>query len=310
MSIPLNRCYTFLTYLEGDQTEGWKEDQLNQLFDKTVTRVPPIAETDDDLWVNLEKDFKEAFTNTNIKSDAYIDLKKLKQTDSLDKYISEFKRLVHLANVPIDQHSILETFKEGLHKGLVKSIINSHDYDPAVTWDFEQWTKATQKQHGKWKATQLYNTPKAYNTKREALKQYFKVGGKFGNQQRRGNNQGRCTTSQGGDAMDINYTTLSPDEKTKLIKTNSCFYYRKPGYRAAVCHKKARDRGMVPAPNTSTSNNSGGTRIRATDSGDQPLMKPKDFANFLKDNMDKFDEDTCLNLVDTLMPPHFQQAQN
>ena len=39
-------------------------------------------------------------------------------------------------------------------------------------------------------------------------------------------------------------------------------------------------------------------------------MKPKDVANFLKDNMDKFDEDTRLNLVDTLMPLHFQQAQN
>ena len=78
-------------YLKGDQTEGWKEDQLNLLFDKTNTRVPPIAETDDSLWINLEKDFKEAFTNTNIKSDTYIDLKKLKQTDSLDKYISEFK---------------------------------------------------------------------------------------------------------------------------------------------------------------------------------------------------------------------------
>ena len=91
MSISLNQCYTFLTYLKGDQTEGWKEDQLNLLFDKTNTRIPPIAETDDSLWVNLKKDFKEAFTNTNIKSDAYIDLQKLKQTDSLNKYISEFK---------------------------------------------------------------------------------------------------------------------------------------------------------------------------------------------------------------------------
>ena len=36
MNIPLNRCYTFLTYLDGDQTEGWKEDQLNQLVDKTT----------------------------------------------------------------------------------------------------------------------------------------------------------------------------------------------------------------------------------------------------------------------------------
>ena len=91
MNIPLNRCYTFLTYLEGDQTKGWKEDQLNQLFNKMDIRVPPIAETNNSLWIDLEKDFKDAFTNTNIKSDAYIELKKLKQGDSLDKFISEFK---------------------------------------------------------------------------------------------------------------------------------------------------------------------------------------------------------------------------
>ena len=53
-----------MTYLEGDQTEGWKEDQLNLLFDKTNTRIPPITETDDSLWVNLEKDFKEDFEAT------------------------------------------------------------------------------------------------------------------------------------------------------------------------------------------------------------------------------------------------------
>ena len=64
-----------MTYLEGDQTEGWKEDQLNLLFDKTVTRVPPVDETDHDLWVNLKKDFKEAFTNTNIKSVKFLELK-------------------------------------------------------------------------------------------------------------------------------------------------------------------------------------------------------------------------------------------
>ena len=91
MDIPLNRCYTFLTYLEGDQTEGWKEDQLNQLFNKTTMQQPPILESDNNLWMDLEKDFKEAFTNTNVKSDVYIDLKKLKQTDSLDKYVLEFK---------------------------------------------------------------------------------------------------------------------------------------------------------------------------------------------------------------------------
>ena len=68
-------------YLEGDQTKGWKEDQLNQLVDKMSIRVPPIDETDNSLWANLEREFKEVFTNINVKSDTYIELKKLKQGD-------------------------------------------------------------------------------------------------------------------------------------------------------------------------------------------------------------------------------------
>ena len=110
--------------------------------------------------------------------------------------------------------------------------------------------------------------------------------------------------------MDIDFSTLSPDKKTELIKTNSCFYCRKPGHCTMDCYKKARDRGVAPPSNSGTSNNSGGACICTTDLGDQPLIKPEDFANFLKDNMDKFNEDTRLNLVNTLMPPHFQQAQN
>ena len=48
--------------------------------------------------------------------------------------------------------------------------------------------------------------------------------------------------------MDTNFSTISPDEKTELIKTNSCFYCRKPGHCATGYHKKARDRGMAPHP--------------------------------------------------------------
>ena len=105
---------------------------------KDKPRGNPLLETDEDLWTDLLKDFKEAFTNTNIKSDAYTELKQLKQGKSLDKYIAEFKRLVHLAEIPIDNHGIIEQFKEGLKSGLTKAIIASHDYDPAVTWTFDE----------------------------------------------------------------------------------------------------------------------------------------------------------------------------
>ena len=91
MSNPYNRSTTFLTYMGGEQKEGWKADQLNQLIEKTTHTNNPIADTDEVLWTELEQVFKDSFTNTNVKNDAFMMLQHLTQKDSLDLYISEFK---------------------------------------------------------------------------------------------------------------------------------------------------------------------------------------------------------------------------
>jgi len=64
---------------------------------------------------------------------------------------------------------------------------------------------------------------------------------------------GRClTTSQGGDAMDIDtmeatdingigFNQITKEEEAKLRAKNACFYCQKPGHRANDCYKKKRD---------------------------------------------------------------------
>ena len=314
---PLNCACTFLTYIEGTEVEGWKQDQLDQLIKKTNCAVNPLLETDEDLWTDLLKDFKEAFTNTNIKSDTYTELKRLKQGESLNKYIAEFKCLVHLTEIPIDNHGIIKQFKEGLKSGLTKAIIASHDYAPAITWTFNEWAKNVQKQHGKWKAAQLYGRTKTYNTKREALKQYFKIGSKgtyrYSNCHRY-QHQGHCTTSQGGDAMDIDtFNSISPEEKAARLKSNTCFYCRKVGHHTAVCRKKAHNRGLGNSPNPSTPTSSNSQCVCTTNTNnapDYPLLKPKEVSKLIATNMDKFNDEEKEHIMEALVPQNFQTAQN
>jgi len=136
--------------------EGWKADQLNQLIEKTTHTNNPIADTDEVLWTELEQVFKDSFTNTNVKNDAFMMLQHLTQKDSLDLYISEFKQLTNIMGVNRDDHRILELFKKGLKNGLLISIIRLPTFDPNTPWNFAQWEEAAQKQHNKWKVQQQY----------------------------------------------------------------------------------------------------------------------------------------------------------
>ena len=111
MSNPYNHSTTFLTYMGREQMEGWKVDQLNQLIEKTTCMNNPIVDTDEVLWMELEQAFKDSFTNTNVKNDAFMTLQKLVQKESLDLYISEFKRLTNIMGVNRDDHGTLEYFK-------------------------------------------------------------------------------------------------------------------------------------------------------------------------------------------------------
>ena len=299
MSIPYSRVTTALTYMEGETIEGWKESQLDKLNDKVTTQR--VAETSKSLWNDFEKDFKDAFTNTNKKMDAYRLLKGLKYGDNLDIFLAEFKRLVGAAGIDINSHGVIELLKEGLKPGLTQAVINSKDFDPQVDWTFQQWIDEAQKQHGKWKLAQQYR--QGNKNHQQALYQAFGI-------KKQPNCQGnRCTTSQGGDAMDVDAinTTLTDEQKTELMRNNACFYCTKPGHRANDCRKKKADRKRSSQGTTSRPDN----RIRTTETGNTaPDMTKEDITKFLKENMDTLDDDTKLSIANSLLPSSFVEAQN
>ena len=292
MSNPYNRVVTALTFIEGDAVNSWKGDQLEKLNDHVAGGY---IESDKTHWDEFEEAFKKAFTNTNEKSEAYQELTRLKQGDNLDTFITEFKRLIKLAGINTDSHGVIELFKGGLKSGLTKSIISSPGFDPLNPWPtLEQWITAVHAQHIKWKMAQQYSQAK--ENKRQALYKAFGV-----NRKQPGG--GRCTTSQGGDAMDVDAVTttnITEAQKAELMKNNQCFYCQKKGHRAKDCFKKKHDN----QERSNTSRTSG--QINNTKS--TPDMTKEEIVSFLKDNMDTIDKDTHLSIADSLIPSDFVQA--
>jgi len=88
MSNPATCITTCLTFMQGDMMEPWKEEQMIKL---QTCLAGGMDETDEDHWTTFEQDFKNSFTNTNRKNEAFNKLTTLKQKESLDIFISKFK---------------------------------------------------------------------------------------------------------------------------------------------------------------------------------------------------------------------------
>ena len=131
---PYSCVTTALTYMTGDMMESWKEDQLQQLIDRIAGGTP---DTDEHHWQLFKAEFHTAFTNTNAIKDTQRELRSLKQGESLDEYITKFKQLAHLGNLPFTEHGVIEQFKPGLKGGLLDAIICTDYYDPQVAWTFK-----------------------------------------------------------------------------------------------------------------------------------------------------------------------------
>jgi len=68
---------------------------------------------------------KDSFTNTNRKNKVFNKLTMLKQKESLDIFISEFKQLATAAGIALNDHRTIYLFKKGLKPALVQAIIAS-----------------------------------------------------------------------------------------------------------------------------------------------------------------------------------------
>src|SRR5712691_11345071 len=243
MMNPATRTTTALSYIAGPLVEVWKEEQLT-LLERSIANN--IAERDEVDWTTFETNFKSAFTNTNKKNDAYRELTALKHKDDLDTFIAKFKQLVTAAEIDLNSHGVIEIFKQGLKNALIQNVLTAPDYDPNATYTFAQMEKRVCDSHLRWVNSLTYRTKDQW--------QHF-----FTNRKEwQPHNRKRRTTSQGGDAMDINttvFTELTDKDKKTLMNDNACFYCQKPGHRASNCYKKQRDRAQAGGSGDTKTNN-------------------------------------------------------
>src|SRR4029077_17913181 len=160
---PFSRIVTMMSYMDGPRVEAWKEEQLKMLSDEIDDGT---LETDEILWSKFMKNFKNAFVNQNRREEAYQELSRLKQGDSLDEFFALFKRLANESGISLNDKGTIELLKHAMHPELTRAIINLPTYDPTeeIPWEFEKWEKNARQCHNRWKAAQQYRRQGLYKT--------------------------------------------------------------------------------------------------------------------------------------------------
>jgi len=75
-------------------------------------------------WLELEKRFKEAFSDYAKRERAQDELKKLKiKNDNLDEYLATFETQALCADIDMNNHTNLRTFALGLPRSLTDARI-------------------------------------------------------------------------------------------------------------------------------------------------------------------------------------------
>jgi len=158
MRKPYSRVTALLSYMSRPQVDSWKEEQLGKLIEEIDDGT---QETDETLWDTFIENFKQAYTNTNLREEAYQALCKLRQKESLDEFFADFKRLARDANVALDDHGTIKLLKNTLAGPLTRSVIQLPEYNISANpgWTFKKWENETRKQHLKWKTGMQYTKP-------------------------------------------------------------------------------------------------------------------------------------------------------
>jgi len=243
MTNPATRTTTALSYIAGPLVEAWKEEQLTLLERNIAANVP---EGNEAHWTTFLTNFTNTFTNMNKKNDAYRELQKLRHSDDLDTFIARFKQLVTAVELDIDSHGVIELLKQGLKTALVQNVLTAPDYDPNATYTFAEMEKWICDSHLRWINSQAYRRQDQKQRPFTMLEIRPRTGGQTrnGRQPFKGD---RHTTSQGGDAMDVDVTETTEIDATRTNqrKNNECFYCQKPGHFAKDCCKKKSDRAQA-----------------------------------------------------------------
>jgi len=135
---PIMHSIYFLSLLEGPKCEGWVNTTDRWL--RQVVNDPSMVLCQSNAWHELEKQFKEAFSDYAELERAQDKLKKLKmRNNNLDEYLATFKTLALHTDLDANNPTNLRTFALGLPRSLADTYIKMENPET-----YEQWRATVQ----------------------------------------------------------------------------------------------------------------------------------------------------------------------
>jgi Retrotransposon gag protein len=142
MKQPYNRVLMALNYIKGPKVDDWQEGQLTKL------ELDNRNENDETIWTDFEQCFKNAFTDTNKKQQAYDRLMSLCLKDGdIDTYIATFDNLVAKIGWTRGEETA-HIFQNGLDRGVMGAILDR----PTWPITLDEWQHAARDETNRYKA--------------------------------------------------------------------------------------------------------------------------------------------------------------
>jgi len=251
---PIMHSIYFLSLLKGPKCEGWVDAADRWLCH--VVEDPSMIPRRSNAWKELEKRFKEAFSDYVERKRAQDELKKLKmKNDNLDEYLAAFKTFALRADIDVNDHTNLRTFTLGLPQALADACIKMEN--PKT---YKQWRASVQRQQKIYlKTKSLHSEYGTFNTSRTQGQGQRQNSGWVwhcpGGNNPRSNNQNwrgpeNCAPPQPRlppqddnpmDTSAIICKATNDKEREEYRKTGQCFECGKQGHLVHDCpNKKTR----------------------------------------------------------------------
>jgi len=250
---PIMHSIYFLLLLEGPKCEGWVDAADRWLCH--VVEDPSMIPQRSNTWKELEKCFKEAFSDYAERERAQDKLKKLKmKNNNLDEYLAAFETQALCADIDMNDHTNLWTFALGLPQSLADACIKMEN--PKT---YEQWRATVQCQQKIYlKTKSLHSEYGTFNNRTQGQRQTSGwVWRRPGSNNPGSNNQNwrgpgnrapprPRLPPQDDNAMDTSTVirkAINDKERKEYRKTGRCFECGKQGHLVRNCpNKKTRAR--------------------------------------------------------------------
>ncbi|KAH8989831.1 hypothetical protein EDB92DRAFT_1947048 [Lactarius akahatsu] len=124
MKKPYSHVIYALGLIRGPTVNNWIDLEEQKLDGLTTCHPNPVADTDEQLWTQFETSFKNAWTDTLSKQNAYQKLTTLQMKgDDVNAYIAQFEYLANTAGWHRDASGTVEFFCRGLTESLLRACI-------------------------------------------------------------------------------------------------------------------------------------------------------------------------------------------